>query len=452
MSSYKRKKTPANTDWLVQDRFGMFIHFGLYALPARHEWIKTMEEMDDEAYDRYFENFNPDLFDAREWARAAKAAGMKYAVLTSKHHEGFCLFDSQYTDYKITNTPFGRDLIAEYVEAFREAGLKVGIYYSLIDWHHPHFPIDVIHPQREHPDGAALDSGRDMKIYAEYMRNQVRELLTNYGKIDILWFDFAYPNPDVKQIFGFAKGITSDPNPKPWMQYNGAKGPEHFEAEKLIALAREVSPDTILNDRTGIPQDVTTPEQSQPTSWMRDRKSGELLTWEVCHTFSGSWGYNRDEATWKSPKMLIDTLIKTVACGGNLLMNVGPTSRGRFDKRAVRALEAYGEWMEANSRSMYGCTLAEPEFKAPRGTALTQSEDGKRLYVHFLEYPFATFDMPELLGRVKYAQFLSDGSEVLYKEKTLKNHDTGETYTTLAFTLPVIPPDEITPVIEIVLN
>jgi alpha-L-fucosidase len=185
---------------------------------------------------------------------------------------------------------------------------------------------------------------------------------------------------------------------------------------------------------------------------MRDGESGEHLTWEVCHTFSGSWGYNRDEATWKSPKMLIDTLVKTVACGGNLIMNVGPTSRGRFDKRATRALEAYAEWMSSNSRAIYGCTMADPDLTPPRGTALTQSEDGRRLYVHFLEYPFGSFDMPELVGRVKYAQFLSDGSEVLFSEKMHKNHDTYELFPTLEFALPTIPPEEITPVIEIILK
>lgn len=452
MSEYKIKKTPGDTAWFTNDRFGMFIHFGLYSLPARHEWIKTIEEIDDSDYDRYFENFNPDLFDADEWAKEAKAAGMKYAVLTAKHHEGFCLFDSQYTDYKITNTPFGRDLIKEYTEAFRRAGLKVGIYYSLIDWHHPEYPIDTIHPLREHPDAEALDRGRDMKIYAEYMRNQVRELLTNYGKIDILWFDFSFPNPDPKKILGFAKEARVDPNPKPWMQFDGGKGKEEWEAEKLISLVRSITPEIIINNRTGIPQDIFTPEQSQPKGWMRDEESGEYLTWEVCHTFSGSWGYNRDEMSWKSPKMLIDTLIKTVACGGNLIMNVGPTSRGRFDKRATCALGAYAEWMRSNSRAIYGCTMADSHLKAPHGTVLTQSEDGKRLYVHLLEYPFGSFDMPELVGKVKYAQFLCDGSEVLYGEKTLKNHDTGETYMTLSFNLPTVPPEEMTPVIEIILK
>ena len=192
MSSYVTRKTPGDTAWFRHDRFGMFIHWGLYALPARHEWIKNIECIPEDHYQLYFDHFNPDLYDPREWARQAKAAGMKYAVLTTKHHEGFCLFDSQYTDYKSTNTLAGRDLVREYVDAFRAEGLRIGFYYSLIDWHHPHFTIDQIHPRRWDKDAFEQNQGRDMHIYAEYMRNQVRELLTNYGKIDILWFDFSY--------------------------------------------------------------------------------------------------------------------------------------------------------------------------------------------------------------------------------------------------------------------
>lgn len=194
MSSYesKIKKTPGNTKWFMHDRFGMFIHFGLYTMSARHEWIKKTEEISEEKYQKYFDYFNPDMLDAVEWAREAKKAGMKYVVLTTKHHEGFCLFDSKYTDYKITNTAYKKDLVKEYVDAFKAEGLKVGLYYSLLDWHHPHFPIDRKHPRRNDPMAEQMDKGRDVKIYAEYMRNQVTELLTNYGKIDILWFDFSY--------------------------------------------------------------------------------------------------------------------------------------------------------------------------------------------------------------------------------------------------------------------
>ena len=394
MSSYVTRKTPGDTAWFTHDRFGMFIHFGLYAMPARHEWIKTREMISEEHYDQYFKYFNPDLYDPKEWARQAKAAGMKYVVLTTKHHEGFCLFDSKYTDYKSTNTPFGRDIVREFVDAFRQEGLHIGFYYSLIDWHHPEFPIDMLHPRREDDNAEALNSGRDVHKYAEYMRNQVTELLTNYGKIDVLWFDFSYSG-------------NKAPEKTPWMK---GKGKDDWEAEALIQTARKLQPGIIIDNRTEIEQDLWTPEQYQPMSWVRHAETGELVTWEACQTFSGSWGYYRDEMTWKSPEMLIQMLVNTVSIGGNLLMNVGPTARGYFDYRAENALKVYADWMKYNSRSIYGCTMAEPEFCAPRGCRLTQSEDGKRLYVHLCEYPYKFLELPGFAGKVDYAQFLHDAS------------------------------------------
>ena len=316
MSSYVTRKTPGDTAWFRHDRFGMFIHWGLYSMPARHEWVKNIECIPEEHYDKYFKYFNPDLYDPREWARQAKAAGMKYVVLTTKHHEGFCMFDSKYTDYKCTNTPAGRDLVREYVDAFRAEGMHIGFYYSLIDWHHPDFPIDQLHPRRKDENAYELNQGRDMHKYAEYMRNQVTELLTNYGKIDVLWFDFSY---------------KKDPKWPEWMK---GKGKDDWEAEELIATARRLQPGIIIDNRTEIEQDLWTPEQWQPTEWVRHQETGELVTWEACQTFSGSWGYYRDESTWKSPEMLIRMLVNTVSCGGNLLMNVGPTSRGYIDYRA----------------------------------------------------------------------------------------------------------------------
>lgn len=437
MSSYITRKTPGDTSWFVKDRFGMFIHFGLYALPARNEWIKSYEMIPEDKYDLYFKHFNPDLFDAKEWAKVAKAAGMKYAVLTAKHHEGFCLFDSKYTDYKITNTPFGRDLVKEYVEAFRAEGLRIGFYYSLIDWHHPEFTIDRIHPRRGDPDAEEQNKNRDMRIYAEYMRNQVTELLTNYGKIDILWFDFSYPWPNACDL--------------PWMK---GKGKEDWESEKLIATARALQPGIIIDNRADLEQDLWTPEQYQAMNWPTHKETGELVVWEACQTFSGSWGYHRDESTWKAPKMLIDMLINTVCIGGNLLMNVGPTARGYFDYRVESSLKVYGDWLKVNGRSIYNCTMAEPEFIAPRGTRLTQSYDGKRLYIHILEYPYKFLEMCHLAGKIEYAQFLHDGSEILYIEGVPDHFSTDKSSTPdlVRFKLPEVMPNLINPVIEVILK
>lgn len=437
MSSYVTRKTPGDTSWFVQDRFGMFIHFGLYAMPARHEWIKTREKISEEKYDLYFKHFNPDLYDPREWARQAKAAGMKYAVLTTKHHEGFCMFDSQYTDYKVTNTPYGKDIVREYVDAFRAEGIHVGFYYSLIDWHHPEFPIDWIHPRRDDENAEEISKKRDMKKYAQYMRNQVTELLTNYGKIDILWFDFSYTQkPD---------------DAKDWMT---GKGKDQWEAEKLIETARSLQPHIIIDNRTELEQDLWTPEQYQPMEWIKHKETGELVTWEACQTLSGSWGYSRDEMTWKSPKMLIDMLINTVCIGGNLLMNVGPTARGYLDYRAEAALKVYADWMKYNSRSIYNCTMAEPEFTAPRGCRLTQSQDGKRLYVHLMEYPYAFLELHGFAGKVEYAQFLHDASELFFTEKGSKHFSEGRTEgdDLLVINLPPVKPNVVVPVIELFLK
>lgn len=447
MSSYesKIKRTPGNTKWFMHDRFGMFIHFGLYTMPARHEWIKKTEEISEEKYQKYFDYFNPDMLDAVEWAREAKKAGMKYVVLTTKHHEGFCLFDSKYTDYKITNTAYKKDLVKEYVDAFKAEGLKVGLYYSLLDWHHPHFPIDRKHPRRNDPMAEQMDKGRDVKIYAEYMRNQVTELLTNYGKIDILWFDFSYSKKTLND--------TGD-NTYEWMQYGGCKGKEQWESEKLIEVCRKLQPEVIINNRCELDQDIWTPEQYQCTEWPTHPKTGELVPWETCQTFSGSWGYYRDEYSWKSPKQLIDLLVNTVSMGGNLIMNVGPTSRGYMDNRAIKSLNVYAEWMKYNGRSIYGCTMAEPEYTAPFGTRLTQSSDGKRLYIHLVEYPTGRYlTMADLADKIDYAQFLHDGSEILYQGKSeVERIGTDNSDNVVTFRIPTLPPEIIDPVIEVFLK
>ena len=440
MSSYIVKKTSGNTDRFRRDRFGMFIHFGLYSLPSRGEWVKTHENMTDEYYDRYFTHFDPDMFDAREWARWAKNAGMKYAVLTTKHHDGFCLFDTKYTDYKITNTAFGRDLVREYADAFRAEGLRVGLYYSLIDWHHPEYTIDQRHPMKLRPDALELNKTRDMKKYCEYMRNQITELLTNYGDIDVLWFDTS-----------FAKQKTDNP----LLERLDGKGSHDWESEELTALVRKLRPEIVLNDRAGVDFDFTTPEQVQPTEWKKD-KGGNLLTWEACQTLANSWGYNRGDKTWKSPAQLIEMLIKTVSLGGNLIMNVGPTGRGCFDPHAVKSLEIYGEWLKYCGRSIYGCTMAEPEFTAPNGCAFTQSEDGSRLYLHVFDWPFIHLTLKGIADKVEYVQFLHDASEIKYEIAkgsgncgSLIKEDGCKDVTLI---LPVEKPDIIVPTIEIFLK
>jgi alpha-L-fucosidase len=418
--------------WWVNDRFGMFIHWGLYALPARHEWVKNQERITNEDYQKYFDNFNPDLYNPREWAKMAKAAGMKYAVITSKHHEGFCLFDSKFTDYKAINTPCGKDLLKEWVEAFRAEGLKIGFYYSLIDWHHPDFTIDRMHPQRTDDKAklAELNKNRDMNKYREYLHNQVRELLTNYGKIDMLWLDFSYPGE------------------------NG-KGHADWDSEKLIKMVRELQPGILVNDRLDLGNyddawDFTTPEQYKVSKW--PEINGKKVAWETCQTFSGSWGYYRDENTWKDTKQLLVLLIESVGKGGNLLLNVGPTARGAFDERAQSRLKSMGDWMKWNNRSIYGCTQAPDEFKAPDNSLLTYNPKTNRLYIHLLDYPLQNLVLPGYAGKIKYAQFLHDASEIKLSQRSGHGLKEGEGSNDLNMSLPVLKPNLEIPVIELILN
>jgi alpha-L-fucosidase len=422
------KPTIGDTTWFVQARFGMFIHWGLYALPSRHEWVQSQERIHpDIYYEKYFKHFSPTHYEPRQWAKAARDAGMKYVVLTTKHHEGFCLWDSQFTDYKVTNTPYGKDLLLPFVEAFRAEGLHVGFYYSLIDWHHPDFPIDVFHPLRDHPDAAQVNETRFVERYAEYLYNQVNELLTRFGP-EILWCDFSYPNATYKGFPG--------------------KGHNEWQSERLLTMIRQVSPKIIINNRLDLPfsADIYTPEQIQPTEWVK--VDGEPVVWEACQTFSGSWGYHRDEETWKSPEQLIMMLINTVSCGGNLLMNVGPTSLGTFDPRASKALGVYRDWMALHGESIYGCT--QSDFAAPQDCRLTQN--GKKLYVHVFAWPFRFLSINGLGDKVEYARFLHDGSEVLMRMPEWEAGQMGVSGDTLVLTLPIKKPDVIVPVIELSLK
>jgi alpha-L-fucosidase len=410
-------------EWFRHDRFGMFVHWGLYSLAARHEWVKNRERMTDEQYQRYFERFDPDLYDPREWARTARAAGMRYVVLTTKHHDGFCLWDSALTDYKVTNTPHGRDLVEPFVEACRQEGLKVGFYHSLIDWHHPEFPIDGLHPQRD--DEEAKQAPRDIAAYREYLHGQVRELLTGFGAIDYLFFDFSYAG-----------------RPHTW----GGKGAEEWGAQELLAMVRELQPDILVNDRTGLPGDFVTPEQYQP--------SGPLpVAWEACQTLNGSWGYDRDNVDYKSPELLVRMLVDGVSKDGNLLLNVGPTARGLIDPEAATRLAAIGQWMRLHERSIRGCGASE--FQAPPDCRYTQN--GDRLYLHLFSWPFKHAHLPGLAGKVSYAQLLSDASEIQLVEhdptRAAENTRPGaQPPGTLTLQLPVRRPDVAVPVIELFLT
>jgi alpha-L-fucosidase len=408
-----------DTSWFVNNRFGMFIHWGLYALAARHEWVKSAERISTSEYQKYFDHFNPDLFDPKDWARRAREAGMKYFVITAKHHDGFCLWDTKHTDYKSTKTPYGKEILKEVLTAFRAEGLKVGLYYSLLDWHHPEYTIDRHHPMRDNKEEREKNKKRDMRKYARYMREQVTELLTKHGKIDIIWFDFSFPG-------------------------NDGKGHKDWESEKLNALVRKLQPHILIDNRLDLPGsgDFVTPEQVQPEKPQVD-ENGKPSVWEACQTFAGSWGYFRDELTWKNNHQLLYMLIDGISKNGNLLLNVGPTARGEFDYRARERLAGMGEWMKYHNKSIYGCGPAPEELSTPQDCRYTYNPKTQRLYLHILSWPFMHIWCKGLAGKVEYAQFLNDASEIKFENKT------GDA---LVLNLPKLQPNVEIPVIELFLT
>lgn len=398
------------TEWFREARFGMFIHWGIYAIPARGEWVKNRENISTEDYQQYFDAFDPVDYNPKEWAKLAKKAGMKYAVITAKHHDGFCLFDSKYTDYKATKTPARRDLIREFVDAFRAEGLKIGFYYSLIDWYQPKF---------ESKDDKVFNE------YIDYMHKQVEELVTNYGKIDILWFDYSYG------------------------EYRGEK----WKATKLVEMVRKHQPHVIIDNRLGgdmfsdtpdvYAGDFGGPEQITPPAVIKNN-SGRPIPWELCLTLNNSWGYNRTDFNYKTAHNVIYTLINCVSKNGNLLLNVGPDAKGVIPKRSVEILEEVGEWMDANHESIYGCGPAQ--WDKPEWGWYTQK--GDVVYAHVTNFNIGQICLRGMSGKVKSASLLSDASEIRMGE--ISNVNTNGKYvgkddiflTSLQPRLTVTPPSD----------
>ena len=381
-------------DWFQAARFGLFIHWGLYALPARGEWVRSVERMPEEDYLPFFREFSAPDFDPRAWAKAARQAGIKYAVFTAKHHDGFCLFDSAHTDFKSTNTPFGRDAVREYAEAFRAEGLKVGLYYSLLDWHHPDYPHahDRHHPDRGRP--GVTDAGRDFDRYLDYMHAQVRELCTNYGPIDIFWFDFSYDD---------------------------LRGPA-WRAAELVGMVRALQPQALIDNRleasgegfgsliTGAPTeysgDFVSPEQIIPPQGIMDSQGCDV-PWEACVTMNNHWGFCANDDRFKPAPLLIRKLVECVSKGGNLLLNVGPDGRGRIPAASLEILRQIGAWMEKNGESIYGCGKAG--FGKPEHGRVTRR--GDTLYYHVLDAPIGYIPLPGVRPEAIRATWLHNGQE-----------------------------------------
>ncbi|MBP1961217.1 alpha-L-fucosidase [Paenibacillus aceris] len=383
------------TQWFLQDRFGMFIHWGLYAIPARGEWVRSVERISVEDYQTYYDEFDPVRYDPKAWARAAKQAGMKYAVLTAKHHDGFCLFDSALTAYKSTNTRAGRDLVREFLEAFRAEGLKVGLYYSLIDWHHEDYPAygDRIHPMRDNESYTRNPETFDR--YLQYMHGQVKELLTNYGKLDIMWFDFSYDQMK-GETWKATELMTTIRSLQP-----------HIIVDNRLDASGEEGGSIFTNNPLSYSGDFASPEQIIPPQGVTDHE-GNPIPWEACITLNNNWGYAAQDFQYKSPTTVIRKLVECVSKNGNLLLNVGPNTLGEIPKETLDILTEIGDWIQKNGNSIYGC--GQSDWPKPEWGRYTQK--GNLLYAHLFEESVGPINLNGLAGKVKKARLLSDGSEL----------------------------------------
>ena len=396
MFTFDRSAYEARVQWFREARFGMFIHWGLYSIPARGEWVRSDEQMPESEYMPYFDEFNPRDYNPRAWAKAAKEAGMQYVVLTAKHHDGFCLFDSQYTDFKSTNTKLGRDIVRDFVEAVRAEGLRVGLYFTLIDWHHPDYPHygDRYHPMRNHPE--CSNENRDFNRYLEYMFNQAREICSNYGKLDLLWFDFSYDH---------MRGET-------------------WKATEFIEMVRSLQPNVIIDNRlevsgegfgslhdcrpTPYHGDFVTPEKFIPPQGILDVEGNPML-WEVCATMNNNWGFNGTDPFYKPASMLIKKLVECVSKGGNMILNVGPDAQGNIPPQSQAILRDIGRWMHDNAESIYGC--GRSELPRPEFGRVTQKD--KTLYFHMYENTMGPVPLLGLRAEdVAGIRLLSTGHEI----------------------------------------
>ncbi len=358
--------------WWREAGFGMFIHWGLYSVLGRHEWVMENEGAPVAEYALLAKQFNPKPNAAREWAKLARRAGQKYMVMTTKHHEGFCMFDTRTTGFCATKQAAGRDLVKEYVDAARAEGLRVGFYYSLMDW--------------RHPDGArCAEDEAARKRFVEYIHTHIRELMTNYGKIDVLWYDVAWPLD--------------------------ARG---WESEKMNEMVFRLQPEIIVNNRNKLPGDFSTPEQ-------RIQAEDGGRAWESCMTMNGSWGYHRSDDDWKTPKTIIRNLISCARDGGNYLLNIGPRPDGSIPGESVRILSAVGQWMDKNGQSIYTTDRCQPRHS----DYASFTRKGNRLYAHVYFWPGSTVAIAGLRTRAKSATLLATGRNVEFTQDEFRLRLTG---------------------------
>jgi alpha-L-fucosidase len=387
--------------WWHEARFGMFIHWGLYSVIGQHEWAMENEGIPVAQYELLAKHFTPKPNAARKWAKLARRAGQKYMVMTTKHHEGFCMWDTKLTDYCAARQGPGRDLVREFVEAARAEGMRVGFYYSLMDWHHP--------------DGARCATDEDArKRFVDYTHGLIRELMTNYGKIDVLWYDVRWP-----------------------------LNAEQWRSKEMNEMVFRLQPDIIVNNRNGLPGDFSTPEQR-----IEAAKSGRA--WETCMTLNDSWGYQKADDDWKSPKTIIRNLVQCSQDAGNYLLNIGPKPDGSVPEESMRILGKVGDWLSRNGDAIYGSEICQ----ADRGRFTGYTRKGNTIYFHVHFWPGDTpaeqwlsfYQPPTVIAmggfqtKVKSVRMFVSGNPVAFEQDEFALRLTG---------LPPAPPDDPVTVIAV---
>ena len=359
---------PQRMKWWNEARYGMFVHWGLYSLLGRHEWVQAIECIPKSEYEKLAARFKPEPRAARQWARLARDSGMKYMVMTTKHHEGFCLWDTGQTSYNAAQSACGRDLVAEYVDACREFDLKIGFYYSLMDWHHP--------------DGArAAHDPVARRRFIDFTRGCVHELLTKFGKIDVLWYDVA----------------------RPFHCHEG------WESVAMNQMARDIQPHLVINNRSLLDEDFSTPEGA-----VNPAETGR--GWEACMTFNHrSWGYMPSAAPdAHSTRDIIQMLNTASGGGGNLLLNIGPAPDGSVPPEAIEPLKTVGKWLKQNSEAVYGELQRAPNGASAMGDF---SQRGKRVYFWCQCWPGREMGIGGFKTKLKSARFLVSGRKIDFEQK-----------------------------------
>ncbi|MCX6251020.1 MAG: alpha-L-fucosidase [Bacteroidetes bacterium] len=416
-----KQQYDARMEWWREARFGMFIHWGLYSIPAGEwngktgygEWIRHSAQIPVNVYDQFLNQFNPQKFNATQWVKLAKDAGMKYIVITTKHHDGYCNFDTKQTDFSVMSTPFKRDPMKELADACRKENMKLCFYYSIMDWHHPDYL-----PRRDW-ETARSDAGADFDRYIIYMKAELKELLTNYGDIGVLWFDGEWE--------------------RTWNEKYG---------KEIYDYCRSLQPGIIINNRVGAGRmdmegmtkegafggDFGTPEQQIPATGLPG------IDWETCMTMNDHWGFNKNDHAFKSSKELIRMLADIASKGGNYLLNVGPTSEGLFPRESIVRLREIGKWMKVNKESVYN-TKASP-FKLLEWGRCTRKDipGGVRLYLHVFDWPSSgQIILPGCLNTPVKAWLLADVNNTAM---TITRKEDG-----LVIQLPVNPADAVNSVV-----